>query len=135
MNQNNGKGLYLNLSGIGLWATIFGVIWLLSSIGLGWIVKSLVVLIFLLLIAPVIAYLAFRWWFRRNVIESSCPVCSTSFVGINKSQTRCPNCGEMITVQGKTFVRYNPPGTVDVDVIDVSVKQLDVTSKSNELDP
>ena len=134
MNQNNGKGLYLNISGIGVWVTIFAVIWLLSSIGLGWIVKSVVVLIFLLLLAPVIAYFAFRWWFKRNVIESSCPVCSHDFVGINNAQTRCPNCGETIAVQDKKFVRYNPPGTVDVDVVDVSVKELDSRRKDNELD-
>ncbi len=125
MNQNNGKGLYLNFSGLGFWLVIFAVILLLSSIGLGWLVKSVAVLLFLLLISPIVGYLALRWWLKRNVVEGSCPVCNTVFVGINKTQTQCPGCAELLVVENKQFVRYNPPGTVDVDAIDVSVKEIE----------
>jgi len=132
VNRNNGNGLYLNVSGISFWITIIAVIVILSSIGLGWLVKSIAVLFILLLLTPVIAFLAFRWWVKRNVVEQDCPVCGTNFVGINNTQTRCPNCGERITVQHKEFVRYSPPGTVDVDVIEVGSKELDASSEEQK---
>lgn len=129
MNYKSGKGIAFNLSGIGFWLTILAVIVILSSIGLGWLLKSLAVLLFLLLTAPVIAVIAFRWWFKRNVIENNCPVCGTSFIVLNNTQARCPSCQEVVTVQDRQFVRYSPPGTVDVDVIEVSASEVNPVQK------
>ncbi|NJL37292.1 MAG: hypothetical protein HC899_11525, partial [Leptolyngbyaceae cyanobacterium SM1_4_3] len=64
MNQNSYKNLQLNLSGFSFWLTLFAVVWLLGSIGLGWLVKSFFILIGLLLITPAIAFLGFRWWLQ-----------------------------------------------------------------------
>lgn len=126
MNQNGFKNIQFNLSGLSTWLTIFAIIWLLGAIGLGWLVKSLVILLGLLLIAPVIAVLGFRWWLKRNVVESRCPVCSNPLAGINGMQLNCPSCGEPLVVQDRVFQRITPPGTVDVQVVDVQVVDTNV---------
>jgi ssDNA-binding Zn-finger/Zn-ribbon topoisomerase 1 len=125
VNQNGFKSLEFNLSGIGFWLTAFAIIWLLGAVGLGWLVKSFLILMGLILLTPVIAFLGFRWWLKRNLVEDACPVCRYESAGINGMQLRCPNCGEPLKVESKHFHRMTPPGTVDVDAIDVSVKQLE----------
>lgn len=125
MNQNSFKNLQLNLSGVSFWLTLFAVIWLLSSIGLGWLVKSVAILLGLLLFIPVVAFLGFRWWLQRNVVESQCPVCSSQVAGINGMQLRCPSCGEPLKAEKGHFHRLTPPGTVDVDAVEVSARQIE----------
>lgn len=125
MNLNDWKKLQINLSGIGFWLALFGGIWLLGSVGLGWIVHSILILIVLLAIAPVIFLIALRWWLQRNLIESSCPVCQTSFPALNNTQVRCPGCGEPLKIASGKFTRLTPDGTIDVEAIDVSVQQID----------
>jgi predicted RNA-binding Zn-ribbon protein involved in translation (DUF1610 family) len=128
VNPNNRNGLYLNISGLGFWITLLAIALLLSSVGLGWLVKSVAIFVLLLFLLPIIAYLIFRWWLSRNIVESSCPVCSTTSVSLRNSQFRCPGCGEALVAKDKEFVRYSPPGTVDVDAVDVSVKEIDTSS-------
>lgn len=125
MNPNNFRSVQLNFSGIGFWITVIAIIWLLGSIGLGWLVKSFFILIGLLLILPIIAFAIFRWWLQRNLVESDCPVCGTNFAAFNKTETRCPSCGEPLQVQQGEFLRATPPGTVDVDVVEIPMQQLD----------
>ncbi len=125
MNHLQFSKLQLNLSGLGSWIAVFAVIWLLGSIGLGWLVKSVLALMVLLLVAPVIAVLGFRWWLRRNVVEDQCPVCGTPSIGINNAQIRCPNCSEVLKIEGGHFLRVTPPGTVDVSAIEVPSAQLE----------
>jgi len=128
MNQNNTTRLSFNLSGISFWLTIFAVVWLLGSIGLGWLVKSIAILLVLITLAPIVAFIGFRWWLRRNLVESACPVCSYESVGLNGTQLRCPSCGEPLKVEQGQFMRLTPPGTIDVqavDVVDVSAKTLE----------
>jgi endogenous inhibitor of DNA gyrase (YacG/DUF329 family) len=127
------NNLQVNLSGIGFWIATIAIIWLLGAIGLGWLVKSFFIVIGLLLLAPVVAVLGFRWWLKRNLVEGKCPVCSGPVAGFKTMSLACPSCGEPLTVSDGTVQRVTPPGTVDVavvdvdgvDVIDVSVKQLE----------
>lgn len=124
MNQSF-KMLQINLAGIRSWLVLLAVVWLLGAIGLGWLVKSLVILLGLLLLAPVVGFFALRWWLRRNLIEDQCPVCRTQFVGLNNSEMRCPQCTEPLTIRQGHFHRLTQPGTVDVEAIEVSVAQLE----------
>lgn len=120
MNQNSFRNLQLNLSALRFWFTLLLIIWLLSSIGLGWLVKASFVVLGFLVLVPVIAFLVFRWWLRRNLVANQCPVCSYELAGINGTQLRCPSCSEPLKVEKGQFYRLTPPGTVDVEAIDVS---------------
>ncbi|NEQ27359.1 MAG: hypothetical protein F6K28_51825 [Microcoleus sp. SIO2G3] len=124
MNRNL-RTLQINLAGLRSWLVLLAVIWLLGSIGLGWLVKSLVFLIGLLLLAPIIGFFVLRWWLKRNLIEDQCPVCHTQFVALNNSELRCPNCTEPLTIAHGHFHRLTPPGTVDVEAIEVPVSRLE----------
>ena len=125
MNQNSFKTWQFNLAGLRFWIILFTVIWLLGAIGLGWLVKSFFILIALLILAPVIAFLGLRWWLQRNLVMDQCPVCGFESAGINSTEMRCPNCSEPLRIEKGHFYRLTPPGTVDVEAIDVSVKQLE----------
>lgn len=125
MNQNSFRSLQLNLAGIRFWLTILLVIWLLSSIGLGWLIKfSFVVLLFLLSV-PVLAFFGLQWWLKRNLVMDHCPVCGFESAGVNNTQFRCPSCSEPLKVDHKHFHRLTPPGTVDVEAIEVPTRQLE----------
>ncbi len=114
-----------NLSTISRLLTVFIVVWLLGTLGLGWLVKSFAVIILFLLITPVIAFFGFQWWLKRNLISDACPVCKTEFTALNNTQCRCPQCGESLLVENQQFKRFAPSGTIDVQAVDVSVKPLE----------
>ncbi|MCZ0903311.1 hypothetical protein ON021_25795, partial [Microcoleus sp. HI-ES] len=59
---------------------------MLVSIGLGWIVKSVLILVAFLLLTPVVAFVALQWWLKRNLIEDNCPVCQYEFTALNQTQ-------------------------------------------------
>lgn len=125
MNQNSFRNLQLSLPGIRFWVTSLLIIWVLSSIGLGWLVKLSFIVLGLLLITPVIAFLGFQWWLKRNLVVANCPVCGYESAGVNNTQLRCPSCSEPLKVEKGQFYRLTPPGTVDVEAIDVTVKQIE----------
>ncbi len=132
MKQNDFQSLQLSLSGLSSWLILLAVIWLLGSIGLGWLVKSIAILFVLILLAPVVAFLVFRWWLQRNLTTGNCPVCSYELAGINGMQLNCPSCGEPLSVADGKFQRLAPPGTVDVEVVDVDVDVVDVQPRQLE---
>lgn len=125
MNPDSLKKLQLNLPGLGSWLIVIGVVWLLGAIGLGWIVKSFLILFAVILITPIVGFLGFRWWLQRNLAQDQCPVCAYEFTALNKTQCRCPNCGEPIQVAQGQFNRLTPAGTIDIDAVEVSVKTLE----------
>lgn len=125
MNQNSFRTLQLNFSGLSFWITLIAIVWLLGAIGLGWLVKSLFILIGFILIAPVVAFFGLRWWLQRNLVQANCPVCGYEVAGINGLDMRCPSCTEPLKIEKGQIHRMTPPGTVDVDAIDVSVKQIE----------
>lgn len=125
MNQGSPKLWSLTLSDFSRLLVPFLIIWLLGSIGLGWLVNSFLILVGLLLISPVIAVFVLRWWVSRNVIADQCPVCSYEFTGLNQTQFQCPNCGETLKVENRQFQRVTPPGTIDVQAVEVSSSPVD----------
>jgi hypothetical protein len=102
------------------------LIWVLGAIGLGWLVKSLLFLFGLILVAPILAFLGFRWWLKRNLVQSQCPVCNFEFVGLNKTEFQCPNCGEPLRVENGRFDRLVPSGTIDVSATEIDVSATEV---------
>ncbi|ACB51096.1 unknown [Crocosphaera subtropica ATCC 51142] len=125
MNNYSPKLLWLNNSGLGCLLNLLLLAILLVSLGLGWVVNGFLILLGVILITPVIGLWILRWWVQRNLVEDHCPVCSYEFTGFNGVETRCPSCGEALEVENGKFKRVTPPGTIDVDVVDVSVKQFD----------
>lgn len=124
MNDRFNKLLQLNTSGLGCWASIILAIFLVTTIGAGWIIKGLILSIALLFIAPVIAFWGFQWWLKRKLIQAQCPACSYEFTGFKNTEFSCPSCGESLRVEAEGFSRITPPGTIDVDAIEVSVKTI-----------
>ena len=119
MKQNFPKIAQFNLSGIGCWLTLILGGLLLTSAGLGWVVNSLLIVIGLMLILPPIALFGIQWWLRRNLVEDECPVCQYQFTGFNGTMSRCPNCSEPLKIEKGKFQRITPPGTIDVEAVDV----------------
>lgn len=62
------KNFHLNLENLRPWLTTLAVFWLLGSLGLGWLVNSLLIIIGLLFLVPVIAFFGFRWWLKQNLV-------------------------------------------------------------------
>lgn len=125
MNQYDPKLSQLNLSGVGCWLTLLATFMLLGAVGLGWVVNGFLLLVGLVIISPAIGWLVFRWWLKRNLIEDNCPVCGYEFTGFNKTDCRCPSCGEPLKVEQGHFNRLTPPGTIDVEAVEVSVQRLE----------
>jgi len=125
VNQGSPKLWSLTLSDFSRLLVPLLIIWLLASIGLGWLVNSFLILVGLLLISPVIAVFVLRWWVSRNVITDQCPVCDYEFTGLNQAQFQCPNCGETLKVENRQFQRVTPPGTIDVQAVEVSSSPVD----------
>ena len=125
MNDNFPRLLWLNDSGLGCFLTLLLLGLLLGGVGLGWVVNSFLILLGLLLLIPVIAFWGFRWWLQRNLVEDRCPSCDYQFTGFNRTECRCPNCGEPLKVEEGSFYRLTPPGTIDVQAVEVQAKQLE----------
>lgn len=125
MNQDNLKNLQIGMTEVSRLLLPFIVIWLLGAIGLGWIVKSLLILVALLLLVPIIAFVGFRWWLKRNLIQAECPVCQHEFVSLNNSEFRCPSCNEPLKAEHGHFTRLVPAGTIDVSAVEVPVQKID----------
>lgn len=124
MNDNFSRIFWLNNSGLGCFLTLLLLGLLLGSVGLGWIVNSILIFFALLLLLPAIAFWGLRWWLGRNLVESQCPVCNYQFTGFNGAECRCPNCEEALKVEGGCFTRLTPPGTIDVEAVEVSARRL-----------
>ncbi|MBD2694215.1 hypothetical protein [Anabaena catenula] len=122
MRLNN---FQLNLDKLRPWLTLLAVFWLLASLGLGWLVNSLLIIVGLLLVTPVIAYVGFRWWLQRNLVADNCPVCGFESTGLNNSQLQCPNCGEQLLVQNSKFRRFTPDGTIDITAVEVPATSIE----------
>jgi Zn finger protein HypA/HybF involved in hydrogenase expression len=123
--NNVPKFVSLNESGLGCALTVLLVSLLLGAVGLGWVVNSVLILLALLAVAPILGFLGLRWWMKRNLVESDCPVCGYEFTSFKGSECRCPSCGESLRVIEGKFERISPPNTIDVDAVEVSVQVLE----------
>ncbi len=119
------KNFHLNLENLRPWLTTLAVFWLLGSLGLGWLVNSLLIIIGLLFLVPVIAFFGFRWWLKQNLVTDQCPLCGHQFPGLNNSKLPCPNCGEPLLVQDGHFRRFAPEGTIDITAVEVPAKSIE----------
>ena len=125
MNPNQPQRLFVGLSAIRSWLTFFLIIWLLGFIGLGWLLKSLLVLVGLILVTPVLLFVGLRWWLGRNLIQGTCPSCGNPLTGLKNTQTTCPSCAQTVSVENSVFQRPTEPGTIDVQAIDVTSQTVD----------
>ncbi|MGL6337645.1 MAG: hypothetical protein ACRC80_00715 [Waterburya sp.] len=125
MNDRFNKVLQYNTSGLGCWLSLILIAFILASVGLGWVVNGLVILFALLLISPIITFWGLQWWLKRKLIQSQCPVCSYEFTGFKNTEFNCPSCGETLKVEADHFSRMTPPGTIDVDAIEISTQTLE----------
>ena len=124
MNNRFGKLLQLNTSGLGCWASAILFVFLLTSVGLGWVINGFIILIGLVVVTPVIALFCFQWWLKRKLVQAECPVCNYEFTGFQNTEFNCPSCGEALQVEAENFSRITPPGTIDVDAIEIPVKTI-----------
>lgn len=125
MNPERFRTLQLNLSGFSNGLLLLTVFLLLTSmIGLGWLVNSILIIIGVIVFVPILAGLGLWWWVSRNLIVDQCPVCQHEFTALNQTQIQCPSCGEPLQIQQGHFTRLTPPGTIDVQVVDVSAQTL-----------
>ena len=125
MNQNSFNDLQQSLSGVGRIVVWLAIAWLLGILGLGWLIKSFLVLLGLLLITPIVAFIGLRWWVQKNLVQGTCPVCSAELTGFNQMELQCTSCGEALQVDQRKFKRITPAGTIDVDAVEVTAQQID----------
>jgi hypothetical protein len=125
VNQDVPKLFQINLSGLGCWLTLLATFMLLGTVGLGWLANGILIVIGLVIISPIIGWLGFRWWLKRNLVDDQCPVCNYEFTGFTRTDCQCPNCGEPLKVEQGHFQRLTPPGTIDVEAVEVTVKQIE----------
>lgn len=102
-----------------VWLGWLALLWVLSSLGLGWLVRGLSALLLLFLLTPVLMTLGLRWWLSRHLVTAPCPMCGFQFQGVLHTQTQCPQCGERLQVTQGKFVRPTPPGIVDVEAVEI----------------
>jgi len=119
VNPNGFKNIQVNVSGLGCWLVLFGIIWLCGIVGLGWLVKSIFALILLIALAPVVIFLGFRWWLQRNLVQDQCPVCGYQLTGMKGMQIQCPSCGEVLKTESGTFQQVSAVGSIEVDAVEV----------------
>jgi predicted RNA-binding Zn-ribbon protein involved in translation (DUF1610 family) len=119
------KHLQFNFENIRPWLTLLAISWLLASLGLGWLVNSLLIIFGLLLFLPVVAFLGFRWWLARNLVTGQCPVCGYELTGVNNTQLQCTNCGEQLSLKNNQFHRFAPEGTIDITAVEVEAKSVE----------
>ncbi len=125
MNDRFNKVIQYNTSSLGCWLSLIFVALILASVGLGWVVNGLLILFALLLISPVITFWGLQWWLKRKLIQAQCPVCNYEFTGFKNTEFNCPSCGETLKVEADHFSRMTPPGTIDVDAVEVSTQTLE----------
>lgn len=119
MNNNPTNLFQVNLPRVQSWLTIVAICLLLGSVGLGWLVKSALIIVALAILTPVIGFLGFFWWLRRSIVQAECPVCNYPLQGINGSEIQCGNCGEVLNVDRGQLVRETPPDTIDAVAVEV----------------
>lgn len=120
MNNNSPNLFQVNLPRFQSWLTIVVICLLLGSLGLGWIVKSALIVVALTIVTPIVGFLGFFWWLRRSIVQAQCPVCNYQLQGINGSEIQCNNCGELLKVERGTLVRDTPPDTIDIVAVEVN---------------
>ena len=125
MNDRFNKLFQYNTSGLGCWGSLILIAITISVFGIGRVINGFLILLALLFVTPVIVFWGFQWWLKRKLVQDRCPVCEYEFTGFKNTEFNCPNCGEALQIENGEFNRMTPPGTIDVDVVDVSVQVIE----------
>jgi hypothetical protein len=125
MSQDPSPGFPVRWQALKPWIVTLGAIWILGSVGLGWLVKSFLFLIGLTILTPILGFVGLRWWLSRTLVQDACPVCQYTFSALNNSQASCPNCGEAVSVANQRFQRLSSPGTIDVQAVEVTAQVVE----------
>lgn len=119
------RQLQLNFSGMGCWLTLAIGFGLVTTVGIGWLLKSLLVLVVLLIAVPIVLVVGVQFWLRRNLVEGPCPSCAQPLTGFRTIPMSCPSCGVELQAKNGTFARTAADGTIDVNVINVDAVSTD----------
>ena len=131
MAPNGFRQLQLNFSGMGCWLTLAVGFIMLTTVGLGWLLKSLLVIVALLFIIPIVLIVVAQIWLKRNLVQGNCPSCSQPLTGFKQIQLSCPSCGVALQACDDRFVRVTPEGTIDVDVVNFEASGTESNSAEN----
>lgn len=128
MAPNGFRQLQLNFSGAGCWLTLALGFVLVTTVGIGWLLKSLLVLTVLLVLVPILLIVGAQFWLKRNLVEGTCPSCAQPLTGFKTVPLNCPSCGVALQAKDGVFARVAAEGTIDVDVVDVESVETDSAS-------
>jgi hypothetical protein len=119
MDANNFNFNQLNLSaGIRRLAWLLLIFWLLS-VGGGFLLRSFVFILGLMIVTPVVGFFGLKWWLRANLISGACPVCQHEFTALNNQTIACPNCEAPVQIVQKQFQRVAQDGVIDIAAVEV----------------
>ncbi len=110
--------------GLALGFTVFFILLVVGTIAPDWLVNGALILLALAFLTPILGFLGFRWWLQRNMVQANCPVCQYPIPGVQGLQVQCPSCGEVLTAKNGSYDRVTPPGTVDVQAVEVEGTDL-----------
>ena len=119
MTYNSPKVWQINAAGIRPWITFVLICVLIGSLGLGWVLKSALLILGLIILLPVVAITGFILWSRLNIIQTNCPVCDQELTGFKGTELDCPSCGEALRMTNGSVNRVAPPNTIDVAAIEI----------------
>jgi len=94
---------------------------------LGWVFNLFGGFFLLIFLLPIVVTPVFNWWLSNNLLEGTCPNCSSPVQVIKGQQGQCFSCGSTMSseqsAQGvflRDFAVSRESGVVDVDgVIDI----------------
>ena len=118
MNQNFNQ-LQIRFPGLGCWLFVLIAVWVLSAIGLSGVIKSIFGIVLFLLLAPVLAFFALRFWVKRNLVTGNCPVCEQPLTSLKSIKIPCPNCGTELSTTQEGFERLATDGVIDIQAVDI----------------
>lgn len=125
MNDRFSKILQYNAPGLGCWGSLILIAITISVFGLGRVIDGFLIIFALAIVTPILAFWGFQWWLKRKLVQDACPVCEYEFTGFKNSAFNCPSCGEALEIENNCFSRITPPGTIDVDAVDISVQVIE----------
>ncbi|MEA5462750.1 hypothetical protein [Leptothoe sp. PORK10 BA2] len=125
MAPNGFRQLQLNFSGMGCWLALAIGFGLVTTVGVGWLLKSLLILVVLLIAVPIVLVVGVQFWLRRNLVEGPCPSCAQPLTGFRTIPMVCPSCGVELQAKDGIFARAAAEGTIDVNVINVESVRTD----------
>jgi ribosomal protein S27E len=119
VTDNSPKVWQINAAGIRPWITFFLICALMGSLGLGWLLKSALLILGFIILLPVVAIGGFILWSRLNIVQAKCPVCEQELTGFKGTELDCPSCGEALKVVQGSLTRVAPPNTIDIAAIEI----------------